>query len=60
MQRSLEQIRDLQKEFDCPVICAGDIFDKWNSPPELINFAYDNLPEIYAIPGQHDCCSGSG
>jgi len=40
---------------DCPVLCAGDIFDKWNSPPELINFAYDNLPDnMIAIPGQHD------
>ena len=22
-----------------PVICAGDIFDRWNAPAELINFA---------------------
>jgi len=54
MKRPLDEIKKLQKKFGCPVICAGDIFDKWNSPPELINFAYDNLPEMYAIPGQHD------
>jgi len=38
----------------CPIFCAGDIFDKWNSPPELINFALEHLPKMYAIPGQHD------
>lgn len=32
----------------------GDIFHKWNSPPELINFAMEMLPSGYAIPGQHD------
>lgn len=37
-----------------PIICAGDIFHKWNSPPELINFALKHLPRMFAIPGQHD------
>jgi len=37
-----------------PIICAGDIFDKWNSPPELIEFAIKHMPHMYAIPGQHD------
>ncbi len=37
-----------------PIICAGDIFDKWNSPAELINFALEYMPHMYAIPGQHD------
>ncbi len=37
-----------------PIICAGDVFDKWNSPPELINLALEYLPEMYAVPGQHD------
>jgi len=37
------------------VLYAGDIFDKWNSPAELINFAMKHLPrQLYAIPGQHD------
>lgn len=38
-------------------VIAGDIFDKYNQQPELINWAIDNFPEtlrIYAIPGQHD------
>lgn len=37
-----------------PVICAGDVFDRWNAPAELINFALTYLPRMYAIPGQHD------
>lgn len=37
------------------IICAGDIFDKWNVPPELITFAMRNLPKhMWAVPGQHD------
>jgi DNA repair exonuclease SbcCD nuclease subunit len=52
----LDELKKLQEDLgDCPIICAGDIFDKWNSPPELINFAIDNLPEkMICIPGQHD------
>jgi len=53
--RPLNEVKSLQKKYDCPVICAGDIFDKWNSSPELINFALANLPDsMYTIPGQHD------
>lgn len=36
------------------VIYPGDIFDRWNPPPEIINFALENIPFGYAIPGQHD------
>jgi len=60
--RPLEEMRLLQDKYDCPVICAGDIFDRnkgiadgWNAPPELINYALMYLPNnMYAIPGQHD------
>lgn len=38
-----------------PVLCAGDIFDRWNASPELINFALERLPDnMYCVPGQHD------
>lgn len=38
-----------------PVVAyPGDIFDKWNPPPELINFAIRHLPKGYAVPGNHD------
>lgn len=54
MERQLKQLRNLKDKYECPVVCAGDIFDRWNSTPELINFALDKLPEMYAVPGQHD------
>ena len=55
MERSLSQLRNLQaKHKDSIVLCAGDIFDRWNSPPELINWALERLPQLHAIPGNHD------
>ena len=40
---------------DVPILCAGDIFDKWNPPPELITFALKYLPSgMICVPGQHD------
>jgi hypothetical protein len=54
MKRPLKQLCDLAADYSVPVICAGDVFDRWNSPPELINFALTHLPEMYAVPGQHD------
>jgi|15BtaG_2_1085339.scaffolds.fasta_scaffold00484_4 hypothetical protein len=44
-------------EGPCPVIVAGDIFDRWYPTPEMVNFAIDSfrlMKEVYAIPGQHD------
>lgn len=38
-----------------PILCAGDIFDRWNTSPELINFALKYLPDgMICVPGQHD------
>jgi len=54
MKRSLLELKKLSEEYQAPIICSGDLFDKWNSPPELINFALKNLPHMFAIPGQHD------
>ena len=55
----LRQLRDLARggpssPGEIPVVCAGDVFDKWNPPPELINSAIANLPTLHAVPGQHD------
>ena len=54
MARPLREIRNLAKEYETQIICAGDIFDRWNSPPELINFALKEMPGMISIPGQHD------
>lgn len=54
MKRSLDQLEEISQEVQAPIICGGDIFDRYNPPPELINFAMQHLPEMYAVPGQHD------
>lgn len=54
MRRPLDEVSVLSQHFDCPVFCAGDVFDRWNSSPELINWAGEVMPQMYAIPGQHD------
>jgi DNA repair exonuclease SbcCD nuclease subunit len=55
MERPLHEIKDLQEKYNCPILVAGDIFDKWNSPPELINWAMEHVPaRTHTIPGQHD------
>jgi DNA repair exonuclease SbcCD nuclease subunit len=55
MAEYLGQLNLIQEKYNCPIIFAGDLFDRWNSPPELINFAIEYLPDnMYCIPGQHD------
>jgi calcineurin-like phosphoesterase family protein len=54
MKRTLMELENLKRRHGVPILCAGDIFHHWKSPPELINFALDYLPEMIAIPGQHD------
>jgi len=55
MARPLAELQELQAlHKGAPIIYAGDIFDRWNAGPELINFALQHLPFGYAVPGQHD------
>ena len=54
MQRPLQEMEELAHELDVDILCAGDIFDKWNCSPALINFAMVTLPKMKSIPGQHD------
>jgi hypothetical protein len=54
----LKQVKGLAQRYAAPVLCTGDVFDDGHRarkvPPELINFALEHLPEMYAVPGQHD------
>jgi len=53
MARPLRELRDLAG--DLPVLHGGDLFDKWKSPPKLINFAMRELPiSFWSVMGQHD------
>jgi DNA repair exonuclease SbcCD nuclease subunit len=54
MQRPLDEVKKLQEICNCPIFCAGDVFNHWDSSAELINWAIEHLPPILAIPGQHD------
>lgn len=57
--RKLLWLKALQRRYDCPVLCAGDVFDSALAPPEqglrLIEYAMRNLPDqFFTIAGQHD------
>lgn len=55
MIAKLMEIDQLQKTHACPVLCAGDIFDRWKATPDLLTIAERFLPDnMIAIPGQHD------
>ena len=55
MSHSLAQVKKFCDGQEVPFVVAGDLFDKWNPPPELIEFAIRQLPkQTYTIPGQHD------
>lgn len=50
-----EEIEEVAKARKIPVICSGDIFNKWNTSPESINLAMEILPErFFSIAGNHD------
>lgn len=54
-ENKLRFLSDLSQEHNCPILCAGDIFDHWNAGPGLCSWAFHNLPGgIVAIPGNHD------
>ena len=54
MARALSQLYRVSWKYDIPIVCAGDVFDRWNSSARLINFAIEHLPKMYSICGQHD------
>lgn len=51
----LNCISDLSDKLAAPVVIAGDLFDHWDTRPNLLNFAVDWLPkDVYCIAGNHD------
>ena len=52
----LQQVADLQKQAgQCPIIIAGDLFNRWDEPPEAINRLLAAMPpEVHVIAGNHD------
>ncbi len=59
MQAQINKLQFLQtlsnKNDNCPILCAGDVFDKWKTSPWLTSTIFKYLPRPFiAIPGQHD------
>lgn len=54
----LDQVTRLCAKHGCPLVIAGDVFDRWNAPPAVINVAIKAFKKatlgVYAVPGQHD------
>ncbi len=53
-QRQLRQVSRLAEKHQCPVICSGDIWDTPCPAIELVNWSLTYLPQMYAVPGNHD------
>ncbi len=49
-------LQDLSnKNNHCPILCGGDVFDRWKASPWLSSMAFEYLPKPFiCIPGQHD------
>jgi hypothetical protein len=54
MKRPLLELAKLKQEHDCHLLIAGDVFDRYNTPAETINWTIKNLPEAYSICGNHE------
>ena len=55
MLGKIKWVSDLQKEYDCPVLHAGDLFHTWKSSPFLLASIMNILPDqFYTIAGNHD------
>lgn len=48
-------IRELQQQYQVPILDGGDLLDTWKSSPYLEGWAIDNLPDgIITVPGNHE------
>ena len=45
----------MQEKYDCPVFCAGDLYDHWKPSPYLLSTTLANLPKkFFTVLGNHD------
>ncbi len=48
-------IVDVQRQYDCIVLHAGDLFHNWKPSPHLLSTAIEHLPNrFHTVYGQHD------
>ena len=51
----LDQVKELQKRYDCPVLHSGDLFHHWKPSPALLTETMTHLPaKFWTIYGNHD------
>ena len=53
----LRSILKIASRKQCPIVFAGDFFDRWKVSPALLNLSMRELMtgvHVYGIPGQHD------
>ena len=52
---SMDFVSNLQKRWNCPILCAGDLFDHWKPSPWLLTETMKHLPaKFFSCMGQHD------
>jgi len=55
MWQKVSFVSELQKQYNCPVWHAGDLFNHWKPSPELLTKTLQFLPaQFYTIYGNHD------
>jgi len=47
-------VKSHRNSSDVPILCGGDIFDKWKASPFLMGVAIDYLPFMTTTIGNHD------
>jgi DNA repair exonuclease SbcCD nuclease subunit len=53
--RKVDFISDLQKQYNCPVLHGGDLYDHWKPSPNLLRETMIHLPkQFHTCYGQHD------
>jgi len=51
----VSQIWEMQLEYDCPILHAGDLFHHWKPSPYLLRECLASIPEFFvSIYGNHD------
>jgi len=53
--KKIDFIASLQRQYQCPIIHAGDLFDHWKPSPMLLSKTMQHIPDdFYTIYGNHD------
>lgn len=55
MLGKIKWVSELQQKYDCPVLHAGDLFDKYEPKSKVLGYLMTRMPEqFYTVLGNHD------